>query len=134
MPGELLLYRLFHLPLHEGLHPLPLHGGALSAQPWGQQHPVSLQFKRTIHLQVLGHGALRVHTDVARSVDALLAGRRPATQLRRMVGARAVVRFEGAAAEPCAAGAERPGGGGAGAGQWMEDLLNLCRCKHQHCF
>ncbi len=82
--------------------------------------------------QVLGYGELRLHADVARSVDALLAGRRPPTQLRRIVGgARALVRYEGGdggAEGPWAAGSCGAGGRGPPEGQWLEDLVNLARC------
>jgi hypothetical protein len=87
--------------------------------------------------QVLGYGELRLHADVARSVDALLAGRRPPTQLRRIIGgARALVRFEGGdggaegpwAAGGCGAGGCGAGGRGPPEGQWLEDLVNLARC------
>ena len=69
-----------------------------------------------------------------RSVDALLANETPCTQLRRFVGDRALVRFEGPSADPGFAGgraASAPGGreqvGGAAPGQWLDDLVNLSK-------
>ena len=86
--------------------------------------------------QVLGYGELRLLRNMARSVDALLAGRQPPTQLRRLVGRRALVRFEGAAPgdagsdiSPAAIGGLAGGGQGRGAaeGQWLEDLVHMSR-------
>ena len=83
---------------------------------------------------MLGYGELRLHQNVARSVDALLAGRQPSTQLRRLVGRRALVRFEsdepgGAGSDfwPAGTGGLLGGGQGCGAaeGQWLEDLINM---------
>ena len=49
-------------------------------------------------VEVVGPGSVRVHTDVAASVDALLAQRTPAVQHRRLLpDGRVVVRFETAA-------------------------------------
>lgn len=85
---------------------------------------------------MLGYGKLRLHRNVARSVDALLAGQQPPTQLRRLVGRRALVRFEGAApgdsgSEVSPAGAGGLAGGGqcrgTNEGQWLEDLVHMSR-------
>ncbi len=83
-------------------------------------------------MQVLGYSELRLHTNVARSVDALLSNETPCTQLRRFVGDRALVRFEGPSTDPGLVGgraASARGGaeqvGGAASGQWLDDLVDL---------
>ena len=45
-------------------------------------------------VEVLSHETLRLHSDVAASVDALLAGKQPATQLRTHKDGRTTLRFE----------------------------------------
>ncbi|KAK9834996.1 hypothetical protein WJX81_003102 [Elliptochloris bilobata] len=55
----------------------------------------------TFHIlvEVLGYGELRLHKDVARSVDAHLAGRQPPTQLRHLIGGRALLKQSGVPAQ-----------------------------------
>ena len=50
-------------------------------------------------MEVLAHDQWRVHPDVAASVDALLAGRQPRTQLRTHRHGKLLVRFEMASAD-----------------------------------
>lgn len=45
-------------------------------------------------MEVLSHDTLRLHPNVAASVDALLAGRQPVTQLRKHKNGKYIVRFE----------------------------------------
>lgn len=45
-------------------------------------------------VEVLSHDTLRLHSNVAASVDALLAGKQPATQLRKHRDGTFIVRFE----------------------------------------
>lgn len=52
----------------------------------------------TCLVEVLSHDKWRVHTNAAASVDALLAGRQPDTQLRMYRNGKMVVRFETASA------------------------------------
>ena len=53
----------------------------------------------TCLVEVLSHDRWRLHTHVASSVDDLLAGRQPSTQLRTHKQGKLVVRFETKAAE-----------------------------------
>lgn len=45
-------------------------------------------------VEVLSHDTLRLHPNVAASVDALLTGKQPATQLRKHKDGKFFVRFE----------------------------------------
>lgn len=85
----------------------------------------------TTLIEVLGYNRWRIHMNVARSVDALLAGGTPVTQLRWMEpDGRMMARFEGPQGEEEAAsgavGAATvalqacPGGGG-----WLAELANM---------
>lgn len=53
----------------------------------------------TCLVEVLSHDCWRVHTHVASSVDDLLAGRQPSSQLRTHKHGKLVVRFETTTAE-----------------------------------
>ncbi len=53
----------------------------------------------TCLVEVLAHDRWRVHPHVASSVDAMLAGRQPNTQLRMHKNGKLVVRFETAVAD-----------------------------------
>ena len=53
----------------------------------------------TCLVEVLAHDRWRVHPHVASSVDAMLAGRQPSTQLRMHKNDKLVVRFETALAD-----------------------------------
>ena len=48
-------------------------------------------------MEVLSYDTLRLHDNVGASVDAILAGKQPATQLRMHKGGKHIVRFEGPA-------------------------------------
>ncbi|KAK9829360.1 hypothetical protein WJX72_005396 [[Myrmecia] bisecta] len=78
-------------------------------------------------VEVTGYGELRVHTNVAASVDALLANQAPAVQHRRLMpDGRMVVRFETAAL-----GGHAEGGDAQGPAEslvlapWVKELLPL---------
>ena len=45
-------------------------------------------------IEVVGHGHWRLHCDVSGSIDAMLAGRQPQTQLRMHKHGRLLVRYE----------------------------------------
>ena len=45
-------------------------------------------------VEVLSHGTLRLHSNIAASVDALMAGKQPATQLRTHKDGGMTLRFE----------------------------------------
>lgn len=75
-------------------------------------------------IEILSYNTWRIHTDVAASVDAMLAGRTPATQVRRWEHCKRVVRFTG--------GDNEQEGGMAGIAQplkrsFMDDLFQMCR-------
>ncbi|GAB4817301.1 hypothetical protein N2152v2_004347 [Parachlorella kessleri] len=81
-------------------------------------------------VEVLSQSRWRVHMSVARSVDAILAGREPVTQLRWYDGqGRMMVRVEGVPegmvdtkfAKKALAAAKERGGNAA----WLHDLINL---------
>lgn len=42
----------------------------------------------------MGHDTLRLHTNVAASIDAMLSGKQPATQLRKKANGKFIARFE----------------------------------------
>ncbi len=46
-------------------------------------------------VEVVGHSRWRIHRNVAASVDALLAGDQPRTELRSVCGDQMIIRFEG---------------------------------------
>lgn len=75
-------------------------------------------------IEILSYNMWRIHTDVAASVDAMLAGGTPATQLRRWEHCKRVVRFTG--------GESDQEGGLAGIAQplkrsFMNDLFQMSR-------
>ncbi|KAK9829776.1 hypothetical protein WJX72_007846 [[Myrmecia] bisecta] len=78
-------------------------------------------------VEVTGYGELRVHTNVAASVDALLANRAPAVQHRRLMpDGRMVVRFETAAPGGHAECGDAKGPAGSlGLAPWLQELLPL---------
>ena len=75
-------------------------------------------------VEVLGYARWRVHPNVARSVDALLAGEQPVTQLREMQGSKMLMTIE--KAEPASLGvhSRQPSNCGAPSAlpTWMQQL------------
>ena len=75
-------------------------------------------------VEVLGYARWRVHLNVARSIDALLAGEQPVTQLREMQGSKMLMTIE--MAEPPSLGvhSRQPINGGASLAlpAWMQQL------------
>ena len=75
-------------------------------------------------VEVLGYARWRVHLNVARSVDALLAGEQPVTQLREIQDGKMLVTFE--QAEPPSLGmhSRQPGNVGVSLAlpSWMQQL------------
>ena len=69
-------------------------------------------------VEVLDHSTWRVHSNVAVSVDALLANKKPTTQLRQHKDGKLIVRFESAAA-PAASALSHHGG------PWLAQLFQL---------
>ena len=71
-------------------------------------------------VEVLSHNTWRVHTNVAASVDALLANKQPVTQLRRHKDGKLIVRFEGPAT-PAASTLSQHGE------PWLNKLFHLAK-------
>ena len=64
-------------------------------------------------MEVLGYARWRVHLNVARSVDALLAEEQPVTQLREMQGSKMLVTFEQAEPPSLGVHSRQPSSSGA---------------------
>ena len=75
-------------------------------------------------VEVLSYTRWRVHLNVARSADALLAGEQPVTQLREMQGSKILVTIEKAEPPSLGVHSRQPGDGGASLAwsTWMQQL------------
>ena len=73
-------------------------------------------------VEVVRHDTLRLHPNVAASVDAILAGKQPATQLRKRRDGKIIVRFE-TPEEP----AKRSRGTPAAPASWLAGLAEMAK-------
>lgn len=72
-------------------------------------------------MEVVRHDTLRLHPNVAASVDAILAGKQPATQLRKRKDDKIIVRFE------TPEEAKRSRGTSAAPASWLAGLAEMAK-------